>query len=356
MLALRPRRLARRRVLLGGTTGLMTCAGLPSARADTPTVASEWAAFRKRFLKSDGRIVDTGNGGISHSEGQGWGMLFAQAANDRDSFDLIHAWTAAHLARPNDALHIWRYDPAAANPVADPNNATDGDIFIAWALARGARLWGKPAFAEAAAAIARDIRDRLCIIQSGYLFLLPGISGFAGTNSVNLNLSYYVLPAFDTLAALAPSDKWARLRHDGLFLMRQAVFGSWSLPPDWINVSGPPLAFTPAAAWPPRFGYEAIRIPLWLSWANAMPASLGASFMNYWQSPKLPYHPAWVDLRTGAYAPYAAPTGMQAVADFTLASLNHATPSFPMVADAPDYYSAALILLSRMGYLECLSA
>ncbi len=312
-------------------------------------IAAQWQIFRSRFLGSDGRVIDTGNGGISHSEGQGWGLLFSQAANDKPSFDLILAWTSTYLARPDDALHVWRYDPSAKNPTADMNNATDGDIFIAWALARGAQSWGQPALAAAAASIAAAIRDKLCFTQSGKVFLLPGISGFVSPSALNLNPSYYVWPALDTLEQLAPSNLWASLRADGLSTLTAGVFGKWALPPDWLAVSRPGLSLQPAAAWPPRFSFDAIRVPLWLSWANVMPDRLATAFTQYWQSPDFPYRPAWINLQDGSFAKYAAPSGMAAVTSYTLAALAGTQPSLPSVADAADYYSAALTLLAYLA-------
>jgi endoglucanase len=113
--------------------------------------------FRSRFVAADGRVVDNGNGGISHSEGQDWGMLFAVAFNDRATFESIQAWTARTLRRPGDALHAWRYQPNSKPPVDDTNDATDGDLFIAAAQARAGHRWGVAQHLQAAAAIARDI-------------------------------------------------------------------------------------------------------------------------------------------------------------------------------------------------------
>jgi len=341
-------RIGRRGVILG-LTGAMTPWRGQNAHADTAAIASQWQLFRSRFLGPDGRVIDTGNGGISHSEGQGWGMLFAEAAGDMESFDLILAWTSTFLKRPHDALHVWRYDPSAANPTADMNNATDGDIFITWALARGAKRWGQPALAAAAAAIAADILNELCFQQSGQTYLLPAISGFVLPAALNLNPSYYVLPAFDVLAQLAPSDVWASLRTDGLAMLQIGVFGKWALPPDWLSVSRPGLTLQPAADWPPRFSFDAIRVPLWLTWANAMPDSLATAFTEYWQSPTFPYRPAWVNLQDGSFAKYAASSGMAAIANLTLAALANTQPDLPSVADAEDYYSAALTLLSYLA-------
>ncbi|VFS87165.1 Endoglucanase precursor [Raoultella terrigena] len=45
------------------TTTMMV---LPRAWADTA-----WESYKSRFMMADGRIVDTGNGSVSHTEGQG---------------------------------------------------------------------------------------------------------------------------------------------------------------------------------------------------------------------------------------------------------------------------------------------
>ncbi len=35
-------------------------------------LADGWRQYKERFVTSDGRVVDNANGGISHSEGQGY--------------------------------------------------------------------------------------------------------------------------------------------------------------------------------------------------------------------------------------------------------------------------------------------
>ncbi|SUB19146.1 Minor endoglucanase Y precursor [Pantoea agglomerans] len=39
--------------------------------------ASGWETFKSRFVTSEGRITDTANNNVSHTEGQGYGMLLA---------------------------------------------------------------------------------------------------------------------------------------------------------------------------------------------------------------------------------------------------------------------------------------
>ncbi len=75
-------------------------------------------------------VIDDGNDGISHSEGQAYGLLLAQALGDRDAFRRIEGWTQSKLAIRPDGLMAWKWQ---ADGVADLRNATDGDILRAWA-------------------------------------------------------------------------------------------------------------------------------------------------------------------------------------------------------------------------------
>ena len=109
------------------TLGLMlamTAACNTDAQSRLPARDTFWRTWRDLYLNPEGRVVDTGNNGISHSEGQSYGLLFAYKAGDAEAFDKIAKWTQSRLSRPDMALHAWRYDPSASNPVADQNNAT----------------------------------------------------------------------------------------------------------------------------------------------------------------------------------------------------------------------------------------
>lgn len=316
---------------------------------------AEWRLFRQRFISADGRVIDTGNGGVSHSEGQGWGMMFAVAFDDQETFDRLLSWTSRVLARRTDTLHAWRYLPNAPVAVPDTNNATDADLFIAAALSRAAGRWGRPDLALVAGDIARDIL-RLLVRPAGQrLVLLAGAQGFETRDQLTVNLSYYAWPMLTELASLAPSPLWAQLRQDGLALLDEGRFGPFRLPPDWLLVDRGSGALRPHPHWPARFSYDAIRVPLWLAWAGETPA-VSQDFAAYWaRSGGVP--PAWIDLNTNAVASYPAPPGMVAVARIATASRVidvKAAPhhGFPPLRASPDYYSAALILLSRLAWQE----
>jgi len=151
---------------------------------------AEWAAFRARFVTPDGRVVDTGNGGVSHSEGQSCGLLFAAAADDRASFERILAWSRGALRRPEDSLMAWRYRPGAAVPVDDPSNATDGDLVFAWALLRVGGRRGVRAHRDLARAIAGDVVRKLVRHAGGRTVLFPAAVGFEHPGRLIVNPSY----------------------------------------------------------------------------------------------------------------------------------------------------------------------
>ena len=58
-------------------TGAGALAALVAGCARRQPPDPRWAAYKTRFFQPEGRIVDTGNGGVSHSEGQGYGLLLA---------------------------------------------------------------------------------------------------------------------------------------------------------------------------------------------------------------------------------------------------------------------------------------
>ena len=236
---------------------------------------AEWTSYASRFVMPDGRIVDNANGGVSHSEGQGYGLLLARIAGDPERFDLIWQWTERHLKVRPDHLLSWKWDPRTG-AVTDVNNATDADILVAWALADAARQFGRPDYLAAAKDIANALGAEAVKSSNGRPILMPAVAGFGDKDQSDgpvINLSYWVLPAFETLAEIAPDHDWEALRESGLALLAQSKFGPMNLPADWQSAAAETSA--PAKRFPARFGYDAIRIPLYLAW-DGRPASMDA--------------------------------------------------------------------------------
>jgi len=326
---------------------LLTFGGV--AHADDGLLAGEWLNFRDRFVADNGRVRDTGNKDVSHTEGQGSAMLFAEAFNDRASFDRIWGWTRDTLRRPNSALFAWRWDPNGGKPISDTNNATDGDMLIAWALERAARRWHAPEYRAAARRITADIRKKLIRRVAGRLVLLPGVDGFTQQDgAVIVNPSYYIYPALEAFPHLDGSPEWKRLRRDGLGWLAKARFGEWGLPSDWITISKEGTV-APAAHIPPRFGFDAIRIPLYLVWGREATQARLASVVRFWNGFTDKPVPAWVDVTDGSLAPFPAPSGFRAIIDLARARLHDKAAPMPQIDDNCDYYSASLILLAGLA-------
>lgn len=298
-----------------------------------------WTQWRDRFVSPEGRVVDTGNGRISHSEGQSYGMILALRAGDRDAFERIARWTQETLGREDMALHSWRYDPSQPVAVSDPNNATDGDLVIAWALDLAGRRWHRPEWTQRAQAIRAAIRQHCVVSRYGRQLLLPGIVGFVEDAQVMVNPSYFVWPALDHFAK-ADAATWDPIIADCEDILRLARFGSRQLPCDWLSVTGR-TEVAPAVAKPPRFSYDAIRIPLYA--AIGARSDLAQPVADWWRSCLAQHRaiPAWVDVVTGEEANYALSSGGAAIAHRLIAS-----PA-PTVLDT-DYFSASLQMLARL--------
>ena len=356
-----PRPRFRRRSLLAVSTAALVIApacGFENTRQATIAAPDDplnhWVSFRDRFVAPDGRVVDTGNQGISHSEGQAYAMLFAEAFDDRATFEQTFAWARRTLRRP-DGLYSWRFRPDARIPVEDPNNATDADLYMAWALLRAADRWNEPEWRREGQAIGQAVLRRLVVEVGGRTVLLPGAAGFNHPDRVVVNPSYYAFPALLALSRAVPDRAWQRVISDGTTMLRAARFGRWGLPADWVEL--PRAAgsqMRPAAGWHTRFSFDAVRVPLHLVWAGMADEPALRAAVTFWNDPAHLVRPAWTDLRTGQLAPYSAPPGMNAVAEVSTAlgwQRSMARP-LPGVGARDDYYSAALAMLSRLALRE----
>jgi endoglucanase len=326
----------------------LAAAALAAACLPGAGPSNDWARFRAAFIQSDGRVVDAGRGGISHSEGQGIAMLLAVQHDDRKTFATVWNWTRTHLQVRGDRLSAWSW--SSASGVTDTNNATDGDLLIAWALARAGRTWNEPAFLEESRQIAREIRITLVREDFRGPVLLPGRDGFDGPEARVLNLSYWIFPAFRDLAELDPAPEWPALMTSGMNLLNEARFGRWGLPSDWV-VNGESLA--PAPDFPPRFSYDAVRIPLYLIWSRMDTPALLKPYRDYWgHFSGARFLPSWTDLTDDSVDSYDASPGIRAIARFTQATGNRRHVPLPPLDAAAGYYSSALLLMCKAAQQE----
>lgn len=315
-------------------------------RAQRSGAERAWAQFRQAFVNREGRVVDTGNRNISHSEGQGVAMLAAALTGDERSFNLLWRWTRETLLR-EDALLSWKYE--SGKGVTDRNNASDGELYVLWALHVAGQMFSRPALFAEGARIARALRET-CVVETPRhgTMLLPGQHGFVArladqTPDIAINLAYWVFPALASAQALDPSPAWARLRDNGLEMMRHARFGRHELPPDWLRLTDPVM---PWPERPARFGWEAIRIPLFLYWAGHLQHPVLARFARFAAQPGFP---AWVDFNDRARSDYPGPAGFEAIARLA----RHATFAQPFELPPldKDYFSSSLTLMAHLAHL-----
>ena len=311
-------------------------------------VPTLWTAWKARFVTAEGRVIDDVAGGVSHSEGQGYGMLLAVAADDRDTFRALWTWTRTNLFLRKDGLASWRWQPEAKPHVRDPNNATDGDILIAWALMEAGEAWDDAAATAAARRIARAVFAETVIATRLGPTLLPGASGFRAADRKDgpvVNPSYWVFPAFARLAALTPDLDWRGVAASGEKLLAEARFGPADLPAEWVSLAGPAR---PADGFPATFGYNAIRVPLHLAWADGGRRERLAPFMARWNGQPEPAKAmAVVDLASGRDGEAFADRGYRAIAGVVACALEGTR--FPEDLRGPEidhYYPTTLRALA----------
>jgi endoglucanase len=344
----------RRLSALAAVVALLTAiVALAPAAAPRPAGLdpAEWRLYQSRFITADGRVVDTGNGGISHSEGQGYAMLLAVAFDDPAEFARLWRWTERNLQVRDDHLFAWQWRPDAqtGEEIADRNSASDGDLLIAWALARAALRWGEKGYRAAARAIAEDVLAKLTLATAGRRILLPGPAGFVHDDVATVNLSYWIFPAFAELTLIAPAPAWQELSESGVALLREARFGPWRLPPDWLTLNRP---LRPSPRFPPMFGYNAIRIPLHLVWGGIDDPALLGPFLDYATAHAPAPPPAAVDLISDQTSAERLSAGGQAILTLARGAADGAAEPLPALTDDLDYFASSLLLLAKLAHRE----
>ena len=332
-----------------------------AARAETPRGPAHplwplWQSWKNAHLDFSGRVIDAPQRSASHSEGQGYGMLLAAEFGDSAAFDRMADWTHTNLAIRGDNLLAWRWLPDTPERVPDLNNASDGDLFYAWALLRGSEVFGQTRWRSRAMDVVADL-VRLCIAsrpdRPGTPILLPAETGFVNDDRIVFNPSYIMPRAMRELASASGDMQLARAAESGLALMEELA--GQGLTPDWLELSagGP----RPAEGFSPHAGYEAIRVPLFLLWSGDYrhPAALRAADAMS----RAPEGRAGVvmDARTGEILEYSQDAGYRAVAALTqCVAFDEVGSAIPPFAGNQPYYPASLHLFTLLAQMEMFPA
>lgn len=305
-----------------------------------------WERWVQSYVRS-GRIVDEHQRSISHSEGQGYGLLLAQAHGDRDVFEQIERWTTKHLSVRNDSLMAWKWQPGAGNNIPDWHNATDGDLFRAWALLRAGRDSGWTEHTNAALRIARDIA-RLCLAPDPRAadepLLLPGAEARHAEDRVLINPSYIMPRALRELGEAAGEPALVQAADHGETVL--AELAATGFLPNWADVTR--AGFAKPVEHDFRWGYDALRIPVYLAWSNRTDHPAVRSAASLMSDGALPGHVVVEAAPQGEVLQVSDRVGFTAIRRLIdCASLDASSARI-----GADYYSDTLLMLVDLAFRE----
>jgi endo-1,4-beta-D-glucanase Y len=326
--------------------GLVLALALMSALSAYADEADEWSRYKARFIAADGRLADESAESVSHSEGQGYALVLAALHDDREAFALIWNWTQQNLEIRGDGLAAWRWRPADTPHARDKNNATDGDLLIAWGLAEAGRRWDDKVYTAQARRIAFALSAKTFFPTTFGPALRPAVAGFGDEDSEDgplVNLSYWVFPALDALAEAAPEIDFRGVERTGLALFDAAKFGPMGLPSDWISLKG---GVAPAKNRPPVLGYELVRAPLYLAWGPPEAKPRLAALMQSWLGGTAGI-PGVINVERGMMTQSFSDAGYRAVAALGRCAVSgEKFPEELRSVGMENYYPATLHMLS----------
>jgi endoglucanase len=239
------------------------------------------------------------------------------------------------------------------------NNATDGDLLIAWALAEASAAGFGTQHGLRANAIVKALRGTVYTQQPFGLQMMPGKQGFSAAERDGkpvVNPSYWVFPAFERLGKLSPDPMWGGLNRSGLAHVEAAKTFPAALLPDWVSLDAATGDRSSAAGFDDAFGYNNIRIPLYLAMTGPSSRRTLRAAFEHWFQMDGPLHTVGVNDRSLRDA--LVDPGYEAIrALYNCATRNVALPAAVTASLDGNYYPATLQLLAlaavRRSYPKC---
>jgi endo-1,4-beta-D-glucanase Y len=232
-----------------------------------------WNSYSARFIDASGRVIDPQGGDRTTSEGQAYAMFFALADNDRATFERVLTWTQTNLSGGDLSSRLpawlWQKDEKGEWKVADPNSASDADVWMAYTLLEAGRLWKAPQYtAFGRQMLALIAKSEVADLPGFGLLLMPGPAGFQHDKVWTLNPSYMPLFLFERLAQVDPTGPWRQIARGIPKFLDQSARHGYAM--DWVDYV-PGDGFYPAVEQPagsketiePGGSYDAIRVYLW---------------------------------------------------------------------------------------------
>ncbi|MEM8665782.1 MAG: glycosyl hydrolase family 8, partial [Pseudomonadota bacterium] len=322
---------------------------------------SEWASYTNRFLERNGRIVDIEKSGVSHSEGQGYGMILAVYANDEAGFRRMLNFTFNEMRGRKDGLISWLYNPHTHPRIADPNNASDGDVLVAYALVKAAVQWNDASYLKKAEPLIDAIGRHLLVRHGDMVLLKPAAFGFdphTHSDGPVVNLSYFIYGAFPLFAEINDRHPWIEAWQSGLMLTARSLAGREALAPDWITLRRERY-MEPASGFAKKSSYDAVRIPLYMMLGGRVPTQYLAPFDHAWNV-RGNGAPLDYDLKRDRKIMDMNDLGYRAIAALTACAVRgEPLPGVVSRYRNTTYFSSSLHLLTlaaaRLHYPDCVA-
>ena len=226
-----------------------------------------YVIYKRNIIQSNGRVVDWQNKGVTHTEGIGYSLFFSVYFSDKKTFYKIYRWFRKNLPLNDKGLIPWLWGklPNGKWGILDSNDATDGNLWIAYSLLLGYEKWHDLELKEFALSLIRNIKKFDIYIKNKCIFLLPAAKYFVNKNSVIVNPSYYTPFIFRKIYEYDKDPIWLKLAKQSYKLWYFIFLTPYHLYPEWIKVDKTYCKVTDISG---IMAFNAIRIPIWILYSS----------------------------------------------------------------------------------------
>ena len=248
----------------------VVAADRPMVASDKTVLADLWRVYTQTHLEpGTSRTLDSQDGALTTSEGQGYTMMRAAWMDDQQTFAESWQWTKDILQR-DDSLLASRFGqrPDGSYDVLDQRSVTGADADVASALLMAYSRWQQDDYLYDALPIIQALWERSVVRVDGRPVLVADDLQRLDPETVLVNPSYLAPYAYHVFAQVDPDHDWAGLVDTSYSLLeelaRQPLDAGQTvgLPPDWVRVdrrTGELRA--PGGDLTTDFGREALRSP-----------------------------------------------------------------------------------------------
>ncbi|GAB6065488.1 glycosyl hydrolase family 8 [Aquifex pyrophilus] len=226
------------------------------------TLFKAYEIYLKNVIQEDGRVIDWHNNGVTHSEGIGYTLFLSVIFGDKETFYKVLRWMEYNMGFNKFGLIPWLWGEKEGKwGVIDYNDASDGNMWIAYSLLLGYEKWGDKSLKELALRIIEAIKEHNIYKGEKCLYILGGSEGFLNDRYVVINPSYYFPPIFDKFYKYDKDEIWKKLKKTTEKIFKKFVVTDILLYPEWVYINRKSCK---AEEFKGVMGFNAIRIPIWI--------------------------------------------------------------------------------------------